>query len=376
MRKIVALFVVIAMGVLFFLAHFDRSQPSEAHTRMEYNTGRIVSIVEDLTFFVDDGDPFFYGDVAGTRMGTIRFEVEMLRGAFAGRFLEANYHMSSPAHVDFTVGDRVSVRIFEFEGAIQGVEIRHPERSGGVILVVGLFLLFLCLIGGKRGVLGVVGLIFSVASIWFILIPLVARGFPVILMTLIIITLITVATLTLLGGTSRKTVAAILGTLSGMVLATGLALMAGHLLHLNGYHMSHIPQISHLAAGADVRGLFIASVLIASIGAVMDTSISVASGMEEIKNHHRDIQTYELFKSGFNIGRDLMATMSNTLILAFVGGSLSLLLFMYVTDTSFNQFINNDFIAMEIIKGVVGSIGIILTVPLTTFIAAQLLSRD
>jgi len=157
------------------------------------------------------------------------------------------------------------------------------------------------------------------------------------------------------------------------MLAALFAFIAGILLHIDGYNMANYRAITHLSDGARIGGLFISSVLVAAIGAIMDSCMSVASAMEEVKAAKPEISAKNLFKAGFNVSRDVMGTMSSTLILAFVGGSLAMMIFMYTTDVSFNQLMNNDMITMEIIMGVSGSFGIVLAAPITALICAKLL---
>lgn len=373
-RIVVAIAVLLTFLILFLMARQPQVEDVESHSHLEYNTGRIISVVFDNTFlpYVDNSD--FPNQPTAFRQGTVVYKVEILRGTFAGLVLEANYHMNSPIHIDFEIGDRVSVRIFEFEGEIMMAEIRYPERTGLLIGAIGLFLFFLCLIGGKRGVLAVAGLVFTVACVIFLLIPLITSGYPVVLMTLVILTLVIVTSVTLLAGISVKGIASILGCLSGIGLAALFAHITGHLAHVSGYNMANYRAIIHLSNNARIGGLFISSVLVAAIGAIMDASMSVASAMDEVKRANPDISASDLFKSGFNVSRDVMGTMSSTLILAFIGGSLSMMIFMYTTNVTFNQLINNDLITMEIIKGIAGSFGIVLAAPLTAFISAKLLT--
>jgi len=379
MKKVKLELVVIGLvltcfSILLVSVDTGGSEEDERTSHLEYNTARIISIVMDNTFFPDADDPHFYGEPGEVRLGTIVYEIEVLRGSFAGLVLEAEYHMNSPADVYFQVGDRVSVRIFEFEEEINIVEIRHPERMELLLGVVAFFLLALCVIGGKRGVLAVLGLVFSVACVLLILIPLIIVGYSPLLVTFVILTLVTVATITLLAGVSAKGISAILGCLSGVALAALFAQLVGFLLKVSGYNMGNATSIMQMSDQVQVSGLFISSVLVASIGAIMDSSMSVASALDEIKLADPHISMKRLFKAGFNISRDVMGTMSNTLILAFIGGSLSMMIFMQMTNTSFNQFINHDMIVMEAVKGVAGSFGIILATPLTAFISAKLLT--
>jgi len=370
-KIVVAMSVVIVFIILFVLAHGGSpAEEVETNSLLEYSTARILRVVADNTV----ADPYWQGrdDV---RRGTITFEIEVLSGTFAGETLEAHYHMSSPVNVNFEVGDRVSARIFEFQGEIRMTEIRYPERTGLLIGAIIVFLVFLCIVGGKRGVLATAGLIFTVACVMLLLIPLINQGYPVVLMTLIILSLVTVATITLLAGMTVKGIAAILGSLSGVGLAAIFAMITSGLLNVSGYNMVNYRAVIHLSMGAQINGLFVSSVLVAAIGAIMDASMSVASAMNEVKLANPDINMRDLFKAGFNVSRDVMGTMSSTLILAFIGGSLAMMIFMYVTDVSFNQFINNNLIVMEVIKGIAGSFGIILAAPLTAVIAAKMLNK-
>lgn len=364
--------VLIAFAILFFIANpADNTRSSS----LEYSPARIISVVADHTFFTDPDDPQFYGEPSNMRLGTVIYEVEVLRGSFAGLVLEANYYIDSPANVFFEVGDQIVVRIFEFDGELSIIEVRHPDRMALIFVVVGVFLIFLSIIGGKRGVFSVISLIFSVACVMFLLIPFVIQGYPVILMTLMVLVLIVIATGTLLAGITEKGISAILGCLGGAILSAIFATIVGSTLHVSGYNMTNAGAIMNLS-DADVSGLFVSSVLVASIGAVMDATMSVASAMNELKIANPQMGTKDLFKSGFSVGRDVMGTMSSTLILAFIGGSLTMIIFMQVTNTSFYQFINHDFIVMEIVKGVAGSFGIILATPLTALISAKLLTRE
>ncbi|MCL1989798.1 MAG: YibE/F family protein [Defluviitaleaceae bacterium] len=363
------------------MAHSAASEQSDSHwylgshSHLTYTTARILNVISDQTFMPEaEGLVEVEDPLQGLRRGTILYEVEILRGSFSGEVLEATYHINSLAHVHFDIGDRVSVRIFEFEGEFMVVEVRYPERTELLLGAIGLFLIFLCLIGGKRGMLAAMGLVFTVVCVIFLLIPLIIAGFPVVQMTLIVLMLVTFSTVTLLAGLSVKSMAAILGTLSGIGLAALFAHLTGNLIHVSGYNMGNYRAIMHLSDGAQISGLFVSSVLVAAIGAIMDASMSVASAMGEVKSAHGNISAIALFKAGFNVSRDVIGTMSSTLILAFIGGSLSMMIFIYTTDVSLNQFMNNPFIAMEIVKGIAGSFGIMLAAPLTAVISAKLLT--
>ena len=372
---------VVVLGIFTFLSLFafanigtNENSDIESFGFIEQNTGHIIRLLDDDTEI---------DEKTQVRFGRMVFEVEMTRGPHRGETFEASYILVNQATVPLDVGDRVSVLInFQLVPSIDDehdfdeiltVEIRGPERTEFIVGFAFFFLLLLCLIGGKRGVMSVLGLLFSLFSIMFILVPLVLQGYSAILVSIIIITLTTVVNLTLLAGVTPKSISAMLGCIIGILFAAFFAWLVSSLVYINGHSMEDVGTLAHFAPNADISGLFISSVLIATIGAVMDTAMSISSAVEEIKLANPDISTRKLFEAGMNVGRDVMGTMSDTLILAFTGTALNLVLIISATDTSFNQFINNNFIGVEIIRGLAGSLGIILTSPAVAYIAARLL---
>lgn len=339
-------------GILLLLANQSRSNEVD-HGDLYYGRGRVVDVVYEST-----NPSFLYQTLA----------VEMLGGAFHGVTAVAQNNLMDHTLRAFSEGDRVIVEMSHYAN-----RIISPDRGNFLIFFVALFLILLCVIGGKRGILSVAGLLFSLVAIVFILVPLTLAGYPSILMAILIGTLITVVSITLLAGVNAKSLSAIFGCISGVVIAACFALIAGHLAFISGYHTEHAGIL--LAWGSSdmsLSGIFISGVIISAMGAITDTSMTIASAMEEIKLANPTMKTAKLARAGLNVGRDAMGTMSNTLILAFVGSSFSLILLIFSTNTTWVQFINNDGIGIEIIQGIAGSIGIILTVPITTFIAAKL----
>ena len=369
LRGIVLVIGIIAFsGALIFANHDRFSRETDPNTFIEFETGRIVEIIEDNTF-MDEIDPEL-------RLGRMLFRIEMLNGHYEGEEIEVQHFFSSLASIYFDVGDRVSVRTNTLDGRLVNAEIHNVERTEVIIGLVIVFLVVLSLIGGKRGVMSVLGLVFTMISIVFLLIPLMLRGYPVILTTIGILSLVTVVILILLGGITPKTVSAILGCIIGVICAAIIASIAGNLTFISGFNMEDIGTllfaVERNGLALHPSGLFISGVLIASLGAVMDTSISITSAMEEIQLAHPEIDSKQLFKSGMNIGRDAMGTMSNTLILAFAGTALNLMMFVYADGTPFNQLINNDFIVVELVRSIAGSLGIVLTVPTVAFIGSKM----
>jgi uncharacterized membrane protein len=174
-----------------------------------------------------------------------------------------------------------------------------------------------------------------------------------------------------------KSIGAMLGTVFGVVVSGIIALLFGHFGHVTGYNVDDIENLIYVGQNSklDISGMLFSGILIASLGAVMDVAMSVATSLHEIKEKSPDISAKEIFRSGINIGRDMIGTMSNTLILAYVGGSLGLVMIIYAYSYQMHQILNMYSMAIEIMRGISGTMGIILTVPITSLIMSFLLTR-
>jgi len=262
-------------------------------------------------------------------------------------------------------------------GSSKNVSVYSKDRIVAVAAFVGIFLLLICIIGGKNGVKSVVGLVFTFVSIFMIYIPLIYRGFSPFWAAVIITIITTIVTMYLISGFTVKTICAIAGTVTGVLLAGLSAWLFGKVADIDGYNVSNIETLSYVGQITNIQigGLLFSGILIASLGAVMDVAMSVSSAMYEIHDKAPQLGCLELFKSGMNVGRDMMGTMSNTLILAFVGSAVSELVINYAYNLPFRQIINSYNIGIEIMQGVSGSIGVILTVPAVAVVTAWLLTH-
>ena len=177
------------------------------------------------------------------------------------------------------------------------------------------------------------------------------------------------------GALSRKTLCATLGCIGGVATAGIFAALCGSISPLNGFNLPEAEELVLRASdrGLKISGLFVSGILIASLGAVMDVAMSISSACWELRELNPDLPRKALFRSGMNIGQDAMGTMANTLILAFAGSSLNTLLLFQIFDYPMIQIFNADSIAIEIIRGVAGTIGIILTVPLVALLSAEIM---
>jgi len=367
-RKILAglLLLIIFAGVLYY-ANYDRPRYTITEkSGIEYETARVLAVLKDKTM----------RDKTTENMvrGSLELEIEILTGRYKGDIVQITDYISPMYQVVVKEGDRLSVRIDTSDVETYHVSVYNYDRIFLMCGLVGCFFLLLILIGGKQGIKAILGLILTFVGIIFLLIPLVLKGFPAILTTLLILAVTTIGSFYLIAGTQKKSLAAMAGTIGGVCAAAIFAAIAGKLAHLTTYQMEEAEALMLVSTdnGFRMKNLFICGVLIASVGAVMDVAMSISSSIEELHVQKSQLTKKELFHSGMVIGRDAMGTMANTLILAYAGTSLNMMLLIYSYGVSFVQLLNTDFVAIELIQSIAGSIGIVLTVPLTASIAAWL----
>ena len=313
----------------------------------------------------------------GRRIGTQELEIKLLTGAHKDEVLTLTNYMSALFNVDVSAGDRVIVRLITREDGSYYASMFNYDRGLALGIALLVFCAALALLGGKKGLRALLGLAFTLLSIWFLLIPGLIRGLPGVWLTIGICAATTAASLLLLGGFTRKTLCAVLGCVGGVTAAGLFALAVGAATPLNGFNMSEAENLLLYGAekGLKISGLLVCGVLIAALGAVMDTSMNIASAVWELRGHNESLTARELFRSGMNIGRDAMGTMASTLILAFAGSALNMLILVQVYDIPFRQLVNTDFICIEVLQGVAGSMGILMTTPLCAALSAVIMAR-
>ncbi|MCK4648234.1 YibE/F family protein, partial [bacterium] len=255
-------------------------------------------------------------------------------------------------------------------------------RDKFLLLLILFFFLCLVLMGGlKKGLPTALSLILTLSLIFFIMLPLFRLGFPPLLVGILISIIAATLTLYLIGGGGVKSISAILSTIMGVLIVGGLALVGAHFMRLNGYHMEESKTLvfylhhSLTCRLSDLRGLLLVGIIIGGLGVMMDVAISMASSVYEIREAHPRISQRELIKKGMNVGRDIMATMANSLILAYLGLTLPLILTFMIMGTPFLRVSNWAFLDVEILAALAGSIGFVLTIPLTVIITTTLLYK-
>ena len=313
----------------------------------------------------------------GSRIGDQLVQVRLTTGERKGELLQANCPNGMLFGAVCEPGSHV-VLILSQAGGMDSCTVYSLDRTIPVLAFVSLFFLLLCLVGGEKGVRSALALLVTFGCFFLLFFPMLLRGNSPVYAAVLTSLVIVAATLYLIHGWSHKALAAGSAAFGGVVLAGAAALLFGHAAGLSGYNVSNIEALLFVAQNTsiDVGQLLFAGILFASLGAVLDIAMDVTSAVDEIHRRTPELQAKDLFQSGMNVGRDVMGTMSATLILAFFGGSLGVWVLDYAYNLPWLQLLNSNAIGIEIMQGLSGSFGVILTVPLAAGISAGLAKRQ
>jgi len=324
-----------------------------------FERGRVIEVLSDN--LQEDG----------SRTGQQNVLVEIRSGSLKGKMVEATSNNGYLFGAACEPGMNVIV-IQSVSGDIAIHTVYSVDREWAVLGFVLLFLAVVCVIGGWKGFYSCVGLIFTFVCIMWLYIPMIYKGYSPFFAAVLVASVTTFVTMYLLGGWSGKTLCAVAGTVSGVIIAGVSAYVFGAVSHISGYNVSDIESLTVLEniRGIRVGELLFSGLLISALGAVMDVGMSISSTVFEIHTNNPELTTKELFRSGMNVGRDAMGTMVNTLILAFVGSGVSTLLLNYAYELPYLQIINSNNMVIEIMQGISGSLGVVMTIPIVSLMAS------
>ena len=252
--------------------------------------------------------------------------------------------------------------------------IADLKRDNTLVGVATLFFVLLLLIGRKKGAASLVSIIATMCLVFFLLMPLILHGFCPIAAAVLVSILSTAVTVYLVGGFNAKSTSALLGTMLSLIFAGALSMGVIYFARLTGFAGEENMFLYSAYPNLDFKGLLSAAMIIAALGALMDTSVSIASTINEIYETDKSLSIKQLFVSGMNVGKDIIGTMSNTLILVYLGSSLPLVLLS--SNIDLQKFFNLNQVATEISSALIGSIAILICVPLTALIAAFMIKRQ
>lgn len=326
-----------------------------------------------------------YGDAENLNQGESTTKqlvtVKVLTGNFKGtkRLIE-NMLTGNPAYdINLTKGNKVVLHVEPNSDTITTPEdvdffIADIKRDNQIFVFTGIFFILLLLIGKKKGLTSIISIISTIALIFFMLLPMILSGFCPIASAVLTGIISTVITIYLVGGLNSKSSSAIIGTSISLIFAGALSMLAIYFAHLTGFAGEENMFLYTARPDLSFTGILSASMIISALGALMDTAVSIASTVNEIFETDKTLSVKQLFKSGMNVGRDIIGTMSNTLILVYLGSSLTLVLLS--SNIDMNKFFNLNQVATEILSALTGSIAILFCVPITAIIAAYLIKKQ
>ena len=364
---------VLLAGALLYIA----ARPAEAAPEIqpdeyiEYEKAVVEKILSDST----EEDPVSEGHQRGTQLLLVTLQT----GRYKGDQVMADNTVGPMYGQSYEVGQSLTVGVSTYEDGSVRCYVYEYNRLPGLLVMLGLFLAVTVLVGGKVGAKSLLSLGLTVVALIYLLLPLLLKGWPTILTTFLISVLVTVATFVILGGIDQKTVCACLGTLAGIAFATIFGILAQSILKIDGYREEYAEALLQLRQTGEsligISGLITAGVIISALGAVMDVAMSISSALQELSRVNKDLTSRQLFGSGMNIGRDMVGTMTNTLILAILGSGLTLIVYIYSLGLQPIQLLSSPYISLEAISALASSVGVMLAVPLTAAICAAVYGK-
>lgn len=361
MKRFLVLIIFLLSSIIVFAAE----------TKEEYLSGKIISLISEEKSDQDG--------IAKLQ----KFNVTLLEGVDKGEIVEVSLpvYMDDEYNVNAKVGDRVVVyKTFDNYGNDE-MQLQYyisdvDKRVELYIMGIG-FVILVLLIARKNGLKALFALIVTVAFIIQVFIPAIFKGYSPILFAVLTAVFSSLVTIYFTVGTSKKFFIALLGVIGGVLIAGILSYIFTYRMRLNGFLDSDLLASAYLLKNIKMKELIPAGVIIGSLGAVMDVAVSIASSINELHETDPNMSKKSMFKSAINIGHDIIGTMINTLILAYIASALFTLLLIYIqaNDYPLIRTLNFQDIAVEIMRSICGSIGILVAVPLTAYIGTMIYKK-
>lgn len=274
-------------------------------------------------------------------------------------------------------GDKVYVYTTFENGEMTETQISYRNNNVYIIAIIAIYALAILIIGGLKGLKAIISLAITVLAIHLVILPRVIAGDDPILITVLTCAVITIISLLIIAGFNKKALSAIIGTVGGIIIAGLFAILFGNLMALSGVSEEArlLTGVLEDGGGYDFRGILFAGIIIGALGACMDVSMSIASALNELKEESPNITIGKMIKAGMNIGRDMMGTMTNTLILAYTGGSLILIMIFMSVNLQLYEIINQEMMLEELLRSIAGSFGLVATIPFTTVVTSLLMGK-
>lgn len=361
-------FIIIASSITMDGAVILSSQTASVQESVVVKVTNVLDTIED-TVNLDETTTF--------TTTTITYEGVVITGESQGKTITATQSYDSMTTLTPTparVGDLFfAYRYEDAEDYVTGAYIRLPIIAVALVLFIILFLLF----ARWRGLGSLFALLMSLLAVFIVFVPAILSGRNIYLWSLIVCAYTIAITPLFVGGFNRKSVAATLGCMGGVAIAAGLTLLLNSLARITGAADEDSMYVVLIREDPiDLRAVTFAAILIGALGAALDVSMSVASAVDELHRRNKDASSGALATSGMNVGRDIIGTQMSTLVLAYIGGSLLVVLLLIAYQSSVLEMLNLEMVVIEMLQSLVGSFTILFVIPATAVISAILLGGD
>ena len=358
--------VVCLLAILILLLLPTGFEGALVYQEAERCTARVLSV--DDSAIIDTGL---------VRSGEQRCQLEILDGMFQGQTVSGVNMLNGSLEQDkvFQPGDKALVVVSHDGDTITNVTMSdHYRLSWELVMAIG-FAIFLILFAGPTGVRAIASFVLTVLTLWKVLVPLYLKGYNPIWIGLAITLFLTVLIIALVYGFDRRCWAAVSGSFLGILVTCVLGVLFTDLFQIHGAVMSYSESLLYSGyQDLNLTQIFMASIFIGASGAIMDLSVDITSAVYEVVEKCPDLTWWEATRSGMNVGRAAMGTMTTTLLLAYSGGYVAMLMVFMAQGTPIFNILNYKYVAAEIVDTVVGSFGLVSVAPFTALSAGILLS--
>ena len=362
MKKIVnVILILLLVGIFFLNRKLDDNESLISYKGVEYLRAKVVEVVDESLDYPDNSKP----------VGVQKIKAKILK---TGKVVELDNELVNTHSIKVHKESNVILIQNQNSGSTDDYyySVYNYDRSIRIFVIIALFVIFLAVIAGIKGLKSAIALFVSIYIILFFDVALLMNGYNNILVTIITVILCAVYSLVVLYGYSKMTLVNMISIGTSFLIAAIMVKIIGKVLYVSGHNMENVETLILIGKtwGLRIENLLFSAVSIASLGASMDVSVSISSSLKEIKSLNTDLDSRKLFQSGMNIGKDIIGTMVNTLVFAFIGSSLVTIMVLISHGVSFNQLVNSDFFSVEITKGLIGTVVVIIMVPVTSLFSS------
>lgn len=361
------LFIICYIAILLgYNGLLEFEKPGDYPEGLEYAKAEVIEVVEE-----DMGQDPEYDYI---QIGKQTFHLKVISGKYKGKTVQAINLVTRTTQLKGKIGTRYIIGSYD---GYNTANIMSYERSGIIIVLALAFIGMVILYGRKKGVAAIAALIVTLLNVVFLFMPMLINGVPAILAAIIVVLLSTLYTMVVLNGLCQKSWIATICCTACTAFAGLLAWLVGAIGGISTLNTPEVEDLLFITENTNFRidNLLTAGILIASMGAVMDTCMSIVSSLHEIKEQNPSVSVKQLWESGMNIGKDIMGTMTNTLILAFVGSSLNLVVIYYMYCMPAISLLNSDFMVVEAVKGLISSMAVVMSIPAATIMTATAIGK-